>query len=73
MLAMSAIPSCTPSYMPSSQTGCSVTRSPETDPTDQFPMDMGGGSVTEQLAGVDLDDPSRLLISGANAARLYQP
>lgn len=38
-----------------------------------FPMDMGGGSVTEQLAGVDLDDPSRLLISGANAARLYQP
>lgn len=38
-----------------------------------FPMDMGGGSVTEQLAGVDLDDPSRLLISGANAAQLYQP
>jgi aminocarboxymuconate-semialdehyde decarboxylase len=36
-----------------------------------FPFDMGGGSVTEQLAGVSLADGDRLAIAGSNAAALF--
>lgn len=35
-----------------------------------FPYDMGGGSVDEQLTGVDLDDDARALIRGGNSARV---
>lgn len=35
-----------------------------------FPYDMGGGSVDDQLTGVQLDDDARALIRGGNATRV---
>jgi aminocarboxymuconate-semialdehyde decarboxylase len=36
-----------------------------------FPFDMGGGPVKEQLAGADLDAAARAKIAGTNAAGLF--
>ncbi|MQA95280.1 MAG: amidohydrolase family protein [Streptosporangiales bacterium] len=36
-----------------------------------FPFDMGGGPVAEQLAGVDLEEAERIAIAGGNAVALF--
>lgn len=35
------------------------------------PFDMDGGTFADQIAGIDLSEPDRLLIAGANAGRLF--
>lgn len=37
-----------------------------------FPFDMGGGPLEEQLAGIELDDRELASIAGANAAELFK-